>query len=122
MYQPSNIVLLPFPFTDLSASKKRPVLIVKAPNFQGDFIAVPITSQSGYENSLALQQDDFMLGLLPKISYVRPDKLVTLNKSLIIQRIGKLSDSAFTRIHHAICLNINCSHSLQNTKLDEYKS
>jgi hypothetical protein len=45
MYQPSNIVLLPFPFTDLSASKKRPVLIVKAPNFQGDFIAVPITSQ-----------------------------------------------------------------------------
>ena len=110
MYQPSDIVLLPFPFTDLSASKKRPVLILKEPNFQGDFLAVPITSQSGYENSLGLQQDDFILGTLPKISYVRPDKLVTLNKSLVIQRIGKLSDSAFARIHHAVCLNINCSH------------
>jgi hypothetical protein len=48
--------------------------------------------------------------------------LVTLNKSLVVQRIGKLSDSAFARIHHAICLNINSSHSLQNTKLDGYKS
>ena len=111
MYQPSDVVLLPFPFTDLSANKKRPVLILKAPNFQGDFLAVPITSQSGYENSLALQQDDFMLGFLPKISFVRPDKLVTLNGSLVISRIGKLSDSAFARIHHAVCLQINCSHS-----------
>ena len=100
MYLLSDIVLLPFPFTNLSASKKRPVPILKAPNSQGDFLAVPITSQSGYENSLALQQDDFTLGLLPKISFVRPDKLVTLNKSLVIQRIGKLSESAFARIHH----------------------
>ena len=110
MYQPSDIVLLPFPFTDLSASKKRPVLILRAPNFQGDFLAVPITSQSGYENSLALQQDDLILGFLPKISYVRPDKLVTLNECLVIQRIGKLSDITFSRIHRAVCLNANCSH------------
>ncbi len=40
MYQPSEVVLLPFPFTDLSASKKRPVLILEKPNFQGDFLAV----------------------------------------------------------------------------------
>jgi mRNA interferase MazF len=110
MYQPSDIVLLPFPFTDLSASKKRPVVILKVPNFQGDFLAVQITSQSGYENSLVLHQDDFILGFLPKISFVRLDKLVTLNESLVIQRIGKLSDIAFSRIHHAVCLNTNCSH------------
>ena len=64
MYQPSEVVLLPFPFTDLSASKKRPVLILKKPNFQGDFLAVQITSQSGYENALVLHQDDFILGFL----------------------------------------------------------
>lgn len=106
MYQPSDVVLLPFPFTDLSASKKRPVLILKMPNFQGDFLAVQITSQSGYENASVLRQDDFMLGVLPKTSYVRLDKLVTLYESLVVQRIGQLSEIAFTRIHRAVCLDM----------------
>ena len=110
MYQPSEVVLLPFPFTDLSASKKRPVLILKKPNFQGDFLAVQITSHSGYENALVLHQDDFILGLLPKNSYVRLDKLVTLNESLVVQRIGQLSDVAFSRIHREVCLNFNCGN------------
>jgi mRNA interferase MazF len=66
MCQPSEIVLLPFPFSDLSANKKRPVLILKSANFQGDFLAVQITSQAGHEHALVLQQDDFILGLLPK--------------------------------------------------------
>jgi mRNA interferase MazF len=108
MYLPSDVVLLPFPFSDLSANKKRPVLILKVANFQGDFLAVQITSKIGYENALELQQDDFILGLLPKKSFVRPDKLVTLNNSLIAQRIGTLSDEAFERIHNTVCLNLNC--------------
>jgi len=107
-YQASDVVLLPFPFSDLSASKKHPVLILKAANFQGDFLAVQITSQVGYENALGLQEEDFVLGLPPKMSFVRPDKLITLNNSLIVKRIGKLSDEAFERIHTAVCLNLNC--------------
>jgi mRNA interferase MazF len=111
MYLPSEIVLLPFPFTDLSAHKKRPVLILKKSNFQGDFLALQITSQSGFANALQLTQDDFVLGLLPKTSYVRPDKLITLNESLVIQRIGCISESAFTRIKQAICSNLDCFNS-----------
>ena len=68
-----------------------------------------ITSQPDYEGALVLQQEDFLLGVLPKKSFVRPDKLVTLNESLILQRIGKLSDVAFAGIHRAICLHLNCS-------------
>ena len=110
MYQPREVVLLPFPFTDLSANKKRPVLILKSSNFQGDFLAVQITSQSNFENSLVLQQDDFELGLLPKTSYVRPDKLITLNESLVVQRMGRISEGTFIRIQKAVCLNLNCTN------------
>lgn len=109
MFQPSDIILIPFPFTDLSANKKRLVLILKAANFQGDFLAVQITSQPNYDGALELQQADFLLGLLPKKSFIRPDKLVTLNESLILQRIGKLSGAAFAGIQCAICLHLGCS-------------
>lgn len=85
-------------------------MILKLPNFQGDFLAVQITSQTGFENALVLQQCDFEVGLLPKTSYVRPDKLVTLNESLVIQRMGFISDSAFARIQQAVCSSLNCTH------------
>nr|VFK60797.1 MAG: PemK-like, MazF-like toxin of type II toxin-antitoxin system [Candidatus Kentron sp. TUN]VFK63680.1 MAG: PemK-like, MazF-like toxin of type II toxin-antitoxin system [Candidatus Kentron sp. TUN]VFK70085.1 MAG: PemK-like, MazF-like toxin of type II toxin-antitoxin system [Candidatus Kentron sp. TUN] len=104
MHQPSDVVLLPFPFSDLSASKKRPVLIMQTTNSHGDFLAVQITSQPGYEGALILEQDDFCLGVLPKKSFVRPEKLVTLNSSLVIRRTGKLTDEAFTRIREGVCV------------------
>ena len=56
---PSEIVLLPFPFTDLSATKRRPVLVLKAGNAQGDFLAVQITSQLGYRPAVRLIAEDF---------------------------------------------------------------
>ena len=60
-YQPSDLVLLPFPFSDLSAQKKRPVLVMTAPNAQGDFLAVQISSQAGYEKAQAGYKKAIML-------------------------------------------------------------
>lgn len=43
MFRPRDIVLLRFPFTDLSGAKLRPVLVLTAPNAQGDFLSVQVT-------------------------------------------------------------------------------
>ena len=42
--EPGDLVVIPYPYSDLSASKKRPVLVVTAPDRHGDFIALAVTS------------------------------------------------------------------------------
>ena len=55
MLNRSDIVQIPFPFSDLSCRKQRPVLLLCAPDAYGDFLAVAITSQAGHEDGVALQ-------------------------------------------------------------------
>src|SRR5574337_1488345 len=86
--QTGDIVLLPFPFTNLSGSKKRPVLVIAEADTGGDFIAVPVTSQPGHANTVGLAQTDFADGTLPKPSWIKADKPYTLNTSLVLKRFG----------------------------------
>jgi mRNA interferase MazF len=43
MLERGDLLLVPFPFTDLSAAKRRPVLALTAADGYGDFIALPVT-------------------------------------------------------------------------------
>ncbi|WP_295391492.1 type II toxin-antitoxin system PemK/MazF family toxin [uncultured Thiodictyon sp.] len=108
MPQPCDIVVLHFPFTDLSATKQRPVLVLTQPTAHGDFIAAQVTSQMNHPVQMALSDSDFELGRLPKASIVRPDKVFTLNQSLIVRRVGRLRQAAFERIHAEICRYLRC--------------
>lgn len=93
-----DIVLLPFPFTDRSGAKKRPVLILAAPDGIGDFIAVPVTSQPGHDNTVDLRQPDLMDGTLPKQSWIKTDKPVTLHASLVQQRFGSVQKAVLDAV------------------------
>ena len=48
MFEAGDLVLLPFPFSDLTSSKRRPVLMLTAPDAQGDFVGCPVTSRAGW--------------------------------------------------------------------------
>lgn len=93
-----DIVLLPFPFTDRSGAKKRPVLILAAPDGIGDFIAVPVTSQPGHDNTVDLRQPDLKDGTLPKPSWIKADKPVTLHASLVQQRFGSVQKAVLDAV------------------------
>jgi mRNA interferase MazF len=108
MPQPFDIVLLRFPFTDLSGAKLRPVLVLTRPNGRGDFVAVQVTSQVNHEVQVVIDNTDFALGGLPKPSIVRPDKIFTLNQDLIARRVGRVNDDAFSRILTAVCQYLSC--------------
>ncbi len=100
MFERGELVIEPYPFSDQSSSKRRPVLVVSAPDHHGDFIAMPVTSRGYHQNSLSLE-DKMEQGVLPKPSWVRTDRVVTLNLSLVVKSFAMctaiLVDDAVSR-------------------------
>lgn len=101
-----DIVLVPFPFTDLSGKKKRPVLVVSSDEFNRlseDVIVVQITSrlESGFkEYNVKIDNDDLeiLYGKPLRESIVKPYVIFSLCKRLIIKKIGKLSKGKFQEV------------------------
>lgn len=97
-----EIVVVPFPFSDLSNSKKRPALV--AATLEGDdLILCQITSQAISDKySIILEGNDFKTGNLPVTSIIRPDKLFTADKSIIIYKAGSLKDSKIKQVEEVL--------------------
>jgi mRNA interferase MazF len=92
MPERGDLLLVPFPFTDLSASKRRPVLALTASDSYGDFIALPVTSRPQAEHSLPITAADLVSGALPAASWIRTNRVVTLNASLVVKTVGRVSE------------------------------
>jgi mRNA interferase MazF len=65
MFERGDLLLVPFPFSDLSATKRRPVLALTEPDRYGDFIAIPVTSRPQAEHGVSLTAADLVRGALP---------------------------------------------------------
>ncbi|MBU1199547.1 MAG: type II toxin-antitoxin system PemK/MazF family toxin [Nanoarchaeota archaeon] len=85
-----DVVVMPFPFSDLSTAKKRPVLVLAG--LKGDdYILCQITSQARKdEYSVSLVDKDFVKGKLSVASFIRPNRLFTADKTLIERKVGSL--------------------------------
>lgn len=97
-----EVVLVTFPFSDLSQSKLRPAVCL-ADGGRNDWVLCQITSKAyGDSNAIALDQPDFQSGGLRFASYARPGKLFTANRRLISASVGRLNDSALRRLIDAV--------------------
>ena len=92
------VVLVRFPFSDLSGAKLRPALVLGLPG-RGDFVLCQITSNA-YADSLAIEltADDFAEGSLQRVSYARPGKLFTAHQSLLSAQVGILAAASHARV------------------------
>jgi mRNA interferase MazF len=92
-----DIVLVPFPFTDLSGRKVRPALVVSARNdadVSVAFISSVVPADLMHADFLLPDSHpDFSMTGLKKASVFRMDKVVTLQRSIILRRLGKISPS-----------------------------
>lgn len=96
------VVLIRFPFSDLSASKRRPAVVLAGVG-RGDSVLVQITSKS-YADDRALELSDasFSRGGLDRTSYARPGKLFTANDSLVVREVGALTPEALGDLLDAV--------------------
>ena len=93
-YRRGDIVLVSFPFTDLTSTKRRPALVLSPDSFNAagqDLVLAAITSHlTGDPNAVHLRRSDFAVEGLPKPSMVKATKLFTMHSALVVKRIGAL--------------------------------
>jgi mRNA interferase MazF len=96
------VVLVPFPFSDLSQAKLRPAVAL-ADAGRDDWILCQITSNPyGDSRAIPLAEDSFAAGSLHRTSYARPGKLFTANRDLIVAQVGRLKPRSLQQIVQAI--------------------
>lgn len=85
-----DVVVVPFPFSDLSQSKRRPAVII-SPLEGNDAILCQITSKTIKDTYAILIDDkDFFSGNLKQPSNIRPNRLFTADSDIILYRIGSI--------------------------------
>ncbi len=93
-----DVVIVPFPFSDLSQTKRRPAAVI-AQAEHGDVILCQITSRP-WSSSTAIRIDeaDIVGGGLQRVSYARVDKLFTASPSIALRSVGRLKESILSEV------------------------
>ncbi len=104
MVSPSigSVVLVRFPFSDLSASKLRPAVVLAGVD-RDDWILCQITSNTYADpRAVEIAESDFESGNLMRTSYARPGKLFSANTSLMQRIAGELTQFKLTAVVDAV--------------------
>jgi len=98
-----EVVVLPFPFSDLTTSKRRPAFVV-APLSGDDVILCMITSQMSSSDPYAIPitDGDFVTGTLKRDSLVRPARLFTADSNIVEYSAGRLSSDKVDEVIEAL--------------------
>ena len=87
-----DVVVVPFPFSDLTDAKRRPALILA--DLDGDdLILCQITSKDVRDRyAISLEDEDFMEGGLRRKSNIRPNRIFTADRHIILYKVGHLKE------------------------------
>ena len=93
-----DVVIIPFPQTDLAPGKRRPALALV--NLKGeDVILCQITSKARFDGySISLVSQDFAAGGLPLDSFARPNRLFTISQSVVLRSVGRIKQEKLDEV------------------------
>jgi mRNA interferase MazF len=93
-----DVVVVPFPFSDLTQTKRRPALVV-ASLLGEDLILCQITSQTVIDDyAVSIAEEDFSSGGLKQSSNVRPNRIFTASQSIIAYQAGVIQPSKLSEV------------------------
>lgn len=105
-FKQRDLVLLPVPFSDQTAKKVRPAIVVSNDSINltsDDLMLVPLTSViKDVPYSVFITQENLSEGRIITVSRARADKLFTAHKSLIKMKIGVVRHDIIEKIKHEI--------------------
>lgn len=100
-YEPGEIVLVPFPYTDLTSKKTRPALVLSSRGHNDaspDVVVCGLTSRLGNSSFAVLISPSDVQGKLPTRSRVKVSKLLTIHQRLVRKRLGRLKPAAMAQV------------------------
>ena len=115
MFSSGDVVVIGFPFTDLSRHKQRPAIVVNSEVYAtryGDYVFMPLTSVHQADENTSIQYWK-EAGLL-KPSWLKP-LLFTLSESIAVKRIGKLHDEDIPAVIDMIRCMIDARFRISET-------
>ena len=102
VFKQGEILIVPFPFSDLSGIKQRPVLVLSKTDYNkntDDIITCGITSNlKDSKNSVLIENKNLENGQIPTQSRIKVDKLFTIEKSIVKRSVGKITDETFENV------------------------
>ena len=113
-YCSGDIIHINFPFTEgdtpLGAPrfKARPALVVTDADANGDFVTVALSSQGHHANCVELKPGDLSNGRFTRTSYVRADKLFSVNAQAVQSKMGTAKPDLLVRVRKLLCPAVGC--------------
>ncbi|WP_051276548.1 type II toxin-antitoxin system PemK/MazF family toxin [Desulfovirgula thermocuniculi] len=95
-FSPGDIILVPFPFSNLSGEKKRPALVLAVAERWGELVCVMLTSSPKARSEVPLKQ--WKEAGLPKPTVARVHRLFTIDERIVIKKLGKAELEDFKEI------------------------
>ncbi|MFA5856346.1 MAG: type II toxin-antitoxin system PemK/MazF family toxin [Candidatus Pacearchaeota archaeon] len=101
-FNQGDILLVPFPFSNLKGIKKRPVLVISKINYQkqcDDIVTCGITANlKDSRYSILIDNSNLIEGNIPVKSRIKVDKIFTLDKNIVIKKIGRINEVTFNLV------------------------
>jgi mRNA interferase MazF len=100
-YSKNDIILVRYPFSDLSSSKVRPAVVVSAPHISQDIMITPLTSKIG-----SLLEGEFILAewsaACLNVATAIKRGLYTVHENLVVKKIGVLADTDVEQLDRSL--------------------